>query len=623
MLVRLDRLRLQAHLAHEPGGINLTAIDADAPDYGIRLGEYRVGGTGNVICTRGAHIADASNYRDIALLELHDGTPDLVRCNRAATRRGNAYHERLGTARQVSQSLGNLHLHARVDSPVNIQERNARTLAPRFVKDLARCRLPVAVARLRGVHIEELLERVSRHLVDIEQRIHKPRPHSRGRRDHRGRCQRIEGTLDPEGLARVPDCNHRGDSLPEVGVEFLAVLARLGRHRVCHVGFHRRLVGSVLEEFHLHANLIEQALVEERVTAEAAPGKVRRGFCHNAINGSRSQQYRQTNIVHVGDHLRAACPQGHHHAVYFTRYAKVPAVAGKIKNHEARRRVAHQVLEQVPHLRKANIAGPEEGHTLALFHHVGIEGHAHNLRKAGRPRVTRRMVAEGAALRQKVVEHGQGKIVVAAKRGRYREAPFVVAVKGHLECKSKPVEAKFQEKPVVLEILPVVAYRKVVAHPEGCTKAVDTVLRLRAQIEQVLAGVAQREEVHRPEQKALRHGPFRTLEIRTAECRHARTPEKHAVEHRERIRGTPAGLIEALAVGTVVKTDAEPFRVRPRTQGGHVVIELVAKQHALGIERRKGGRVTENPVAAILRHEARFARNVGKRGAYGHKHYSK
>ena len=230
------------------------------------------------------------------------------------------------------------------------------------------------------------------------------------------------------------------------------------------------------QEFHLHADLLEESLVVKRSSAQAAPCKMSRRFSHDAVHRRCGKKHRRANIVHVGDHLRAAGLYQVYQAVDFAGNAHVASVAREVKNDKPGRGVAQQVFEQIAHFGDANLFRPDKRQAFGHLGDFRIQGHAHYTREPGRIGIAGGMVPPHPALREVIVEESKCEIVVPADGRGYRKPPFVIAVEGHLQTETEPVEAQFQEEPVVLEIFPVVADREALPDAQCRTETMDALL---------------------------------------------------------------------------------------------------------------------------------------------------
>ena len=182
------------------------------------------------------------------------------------------------------QTFHHRRFHFRINRPINVQECNLRAVAPALVKNFRIRGRPRPKTGIRSINIKERLQRITRHLVYIKKRIHKARLFRPDCRNHRLLCKRIQ-QID---ICRRQSLHSRSDmhphDFPDVLVKRFYVTASIDRHGIGHIRFHRRLERPMAQEFHLDAQLIQQALVERETAAKPEPRKMRRWLHDNAIH---------------------------------------------------------------------------------------------------------------------------------------------------------------------------------------------------------------------------------------------------------------------------------------------------------------------------------------------------
>ena len=206
-------------------------------------------------------------------------------------------------------------------------------MRPALVEHPAFGRRPSTELGLRHIEVKERLERIGRHLVDVQCRIDQPRTDCMLGRDQRNFGQGIQlrhtllNTLDSAVAVHGDSRIHH---LPQILVKSLDVRPCLHRHGVGHVGLDGRLVGAMAQEFHLHAELIQKALVEQRSATDTAPSEMGGRLDNNAVGSRRGKENRRAHVIQVRDNLAAACLVTADEPGNFAGDAQVSLVSGKV-----------------------------------------------------------------------------------------------------------------------------------------------------------------------------------------------------------------------------------------------------------------------------------------------------
>ena len=274
-----DTIGMHAELVQRAVGGREQAEDADRAGDGRRIGIDAIGIHADPVTAGGGDIAHRNDHRFAGLLQRRDFTTDLLRCEHFAARRVHPQHHRLHivvVARAAQQGRGRFathlarrqlaagdfalgHHHRHLRAQVGRRQRAVEMLHVGLQCDLAEPALGglVGLAAL-GQQVLDLLAG----LQAIDQLLLQCHPCKVAIRtgdlfahrvDVRRQCSRIQpARLADVGQHALPDIVH------PVQVGFL----RFRRGRIEDVGLGRRLVLADLEQVHVHAELVLQALAE-------------------------------------------------------------------------------------------------------------------------------------------------------------------------------------------------------------------------------------------------------------------------------------------------------------------------------------------------------------------------
>ena len=122
----------------------------------------------------------------------------------------------------------------------------------------------------------------------------------------------------------------------------------------------------------------------------------------------------------------------------------------------------------------------------------------------------------------------------------------------------------------------------------------DSFHRSRTKVQQVFAGVTQRQHTERANQEPRGISPLSPLEVGTAKRRNAATPKNATIKERKTMRQVPARFIHSLFIKAVLEASPDAIQVSPNAKLGYSIVEIVRHERALGIQGRKASRISEN-----------------------------